>query len=53
MAFNLTKIIYNKKSVSIIAKIRHYDTVIKLKCLYTSEYLAMNTNKDMKNIAKG
>ncbi|KAI5714466.1 hypothetical protein M8J77_000221 [Diaphorina citri] len=51
-AFHLTKDVYNKKSLSINAKIRHYNTVIKPECLYASECLTMNTKKDMENITK-
>jgi hypothetical protein len=51
-AFQLTKNMYNKKSISLNAKLRLYNTVIKQECLYASECLTMNTNKEMEEIAK-
>ena len=40
-AFQSTKNIYNKKSLSWNCKIRHYTTVIKPKALYASETLSL------------
>ena len=42
MAYNLTKAIYNKKSISTNAKLRHYQTVIRPEALYAAECLAMH-----------
>lgn len=51
-AFQLTKNLYNKKSLSINAKLQHYNTVIKPECLYASECLSMNTAKQLGEIEK-
>ena len=42
VAYQLTKGVYNKRSVSFNAKLRHYCTVIRPKALYAAECLAMN-----------
>lgn len=39
MAYQLTKNVYNTKSISWRTKLRHYDTVIKPETLYTGETL--------------
>lgn len=52
LAFQLTKKIYNKKSISINAKLRHYNTVIKPEGLYASECLTLNTARQMEEIEK-
>ncbi|KAI5734809.1 hypothetical protein M8J77_010675 [Diaphorina citri] len=51
-AFQLTRNIYSKKCLSINAKIRHYNTVIKPECMYASECLALNTAKQLEEIEK-
>ncbi|KAL1451182.1 hypothetical protein WDU94_003467 [Cyamophila willieti] len=51
-AFQLTRNIYNKKSLSINAKLRHYNTVIKPESLYASECLTLNTAKQLEEIEK-
>lgn len=50
LAFQLTRNIYNKKSMSIKAKLRHYNVVIKPEGLYASECLAMNVNKELEQM---
>ena len=45
-AYGITKDIYNKKCIPKNAQIRHYSTVVKPECLYTSECLALNYNLD-------
>ena len=52
LAFQLTKNIYNKKSISINAKLRHYNTVIKPDGLYASECLALNTARQVDEVEK-
>ncbi|KAI5720012.1 hypothetical protein M8J77_000651 [Diaphorina citri] len=52
VAFQLTKNFYNKKSISINAKIRHYQTVIKPECLYASECLSLHTKNQFEEIEK-
>jgi len=47
VAFQLTKNIYNKKSISINAKLRHYNTVIKPEGLYASECLILSTARQL------
>ena len=42
-AYYVTKDTYNKKSISINAKLGHYATVVRSESLYGAEYLAMNT----------
>lgn len=51
-AFQLTKNTYNKKSISINGKLRHYNTVVKPECLYASECLNMNMKGQMEEVAK-
>uniref|UniRef100_A0A8D9AQU5 Reverse transcriptase domain-containing protein n=1 Tax=Cacopsylla melanoneura TaxID=428564 RepID=A0A8D9AQU5_9HEMI len=51
-AFQLTRNMYNKKSLSLNAKLRHYNTVIKPECLYASECLVLKIEKQMEDIAK-
>lgn len=41
-AYHLTKGVYNKRSISFKAKLRHYCTVIRPEVLYASECLIMN-----------
>lgn len=52
LAFQLTKNIYNKKSISINAKLRHYNTVVKPEGLYASECLALNTARQIDEVVK-
>lgn len=49
LEYQLTKDLYNKKSTSIKAKIRHYNTVIKPECLYAAEFLALTKKEELKN----
>lgn len=42
LAYHMTRDVYNKKSVSINAKLRHYMTVIRPEALYASECLTLN-----------
>lgn len=42
MAYHLTRNVYNKKSVSLNAKLKHYCTVIRPEALYAAECLVMN-----------
>lgn len=51
-AFRLTQNIYNKKSISKHAKLRHYNTVIKPECLYAAETLVLNRKTDLDKIQK-
>jgi len=40
-AYHLTRDVYNKKSISVNAKFRHYQTVIRPEALYAAECLAL------------
>ena len=51
-AFRLTQNIYNKKSISRHAKLRHYNSVIKPECLYGAETLVLNRKMDVDKIQK-
>ena len=51
-AFRLTQNIYNKKSISKYAKLRHFNTVIKPECLYAAETLVLNRKTDLDQIQK-
>lgn len=42
IAYQLTREVYNKRSMSFKAKLRHYNTVIRPEALYAVECLAMN-----------
>lgn len=50
--FGLVQNLYNKKCLSLNAKIRHYKTVIKPTMLYASETLALNRKTDIENLKK-
>lgn len=52
-AFRLTQNIYNKKSFSRHAKLRHYNSVIKPECLYGAETLVLNRKMEVDKIQKG
>ncbi|KAL1460740.1 hypothetical protein WDU94_012692 [Cyamophila willieti] len=51
-AFQLTRNTYNKKSLSMNAKLRHYNTVIKPESMYASECLSLNTAKQLQELEK-
>lgn len=44
-AYHLTKNTYNKRSVSVNSKIRHYQTVVRPEALYAAECLALRSKK--------
>ena len=46
-----TKDTYNKKSISINAKLRHYATVVRPEALYGAEFLTLNKKMMMEEIA--
>lgn len=48
----LVQNLYNKRCLSLNAKIRHYNTVIKPSMLYASETLALNRKTDLENLKK-
>ena len=47
----LSKDTYNKKSISINAKLRHYSTVVQSDALYGAEYLNLNKKMMLENLA--
>ena len=47
----LTKDTYNKKSITINAKLRHYATVIRPEALYGAECLTLNKKMIMEELA--
>lgn len=49
-AYYLTKEIYNKKSISINAKLKHYLTVIRPEALYAAECLTLNKKNMMEEL---
>ncbi|KAJ8886950.1 hypothetical protein PR048_013164 [Dryococelus australis] len=51
LAYRITQNHYNKKAISIRAKIRHYSTVIKPEATYGSECLTMNTEGELREMA--
>ena len=50
VAYHLTKDTYNKKAISINAKLRHYSTVICLEALNAAECLTLNKRMMMKQL---
>ncbi|XP_023218783.1 uncharacterized protein LOC111620987 [Centruroides sculpturatus] len=52
IAYQLFKDIYNKKSISINAKIRHYNAVIKPQALYAAEGIATLKMGEIENMEK-
>ena len=50
-AYYLTKDTYNKKSISINAKLRHYATVVRSEALYGAECLTLNKEMMMEEFA--
>ena len=50
LAYHLTKNIYNKRSISLNTKLKHYCTVIRPEALYASECLAMNKKGMMEKL---
>lgn len=52
LAFQLTKNIYNKKSLSWNSKLRHYKTVIKPEALYAAETLRLCNKGLIENLEK-
>lgn len=52
MAYKLTQSLYNKKSISIQAKIRHYNSVLKPEATYGSECLTMNKKGELRDLEK-
>lgn len=49
-AYHLTKNVYNKRSISLNAKLKHYCTVIRPEALYAAECLAMNKKGIMEKL---
>ena len=50
VAYHLTKEFYNKKSLSINDKLKHYTTVIRPEALYASECLSLNPKMMMEDL---